>query len=207
MEESYIYDTSRSCSGLLDFGIKELCKNIGRPVYGEVQDTIMVFCQSRNNNLEIFESGSVGLVIAFCQGQSRRILMSILGESHPQGMWQGISFLQVRILGEKNLSQVLLFPKPFSRGLNSKYRERASSCLKESPFEKTNGKYVFPWIVTLSWHQPPAGLLPNDGRCAIPARPQRSSVGYGSLWDSLGKTASDYLDYTVGHIQGNLPYF
>lgn len=86
MEESYIYDTSRSCSGLLDFGIKELCKNIGRPVYGEVQDTIMVFCQSRNNNLETFEPGSVGLVIAFCQGQSRRILMGILGENHPQGM-------------------------------------------------------------------------------------------------------------------------
>ena len=144
MEESYIYDTSRSCSGLLDFGIKELCKNIGRPVYGEVQDTIMVFCQSRNNNLETFESGSVDLAIAFCRRLSLRILMSILGESHPQGMWQGISFLQVWILGEKNLSQVLLFPKPFSRGLNSKYRERASSCLKESPFEKTNGKYVFP---------------------------------------------------------------
>lgn len=86
MEESYIYDTSRSCSELLDFGIKELCKNIGESVYGEVQDTIMVFCQSRNNNLEIFESGSVGFVIAFCQGQSRRILMGILGENHPQGM-------------------------------------------------------------------------------------------------------------------------
>lgn len=67
MEESYIYDTSRSCSGLLDFGIKELCKNIGESVYGEVQDTIMVFCQSRNNNLEIFESGSVGLVIHFAK--------------------------------------------------------------------------------------------------------------------------------------------
>ena len=144
MEESYIYDTSRSCSGLLDFGIKELCKNIGGSVYGEVQDTIMVFCQSRNNNLETFESGSVDLAVAFCRRLSLRILMSILGESHPQGMWQGISFLQVWILGEKNLSQVLLFPKPFSRGLNSKYRERASSCLKESPFEKTNGKYVFP---------------------------------------------------------------
>lgn len=65
MEESYIYDTSRSCSGLLDFGIKEPSKNIGRSVYREFQDTIMVFCQSRNNNLETFESGSVGLIVAF----------------------------------------------------------------------------------------------------------------------------------------------
>lgn len=86
MEESYIYDTSRSCSGLLDFGIKEPSKNIGRSVYREFQDTIMVFCQSRNNNLETFESGSVDLAVAFCRRLSLRILMSILGESHPQGM-------------------------------------------------------------------------------------------------------------------------
>lgn len=86
MEESYIYDTSRSCSGLLDFGIKELCKNIGESAYGEVQDTIMVFCQSRNNNLETFEPGSVDLAVAFCRRLSLRILIGILGENHPQGM-------------------------------------------------------------------------------------------------------------------------
>lgn len=86
MEESYIYDTSRSCSGLLDFGIKELCKNIGGSVYREVQNTIMLFYQSINNNLEFFEARSVGLVVAFCRRQSRRILISILGENHPQGM-------------------------------------------------------------------------------------------------------------------------
>lgn len=207
MEESYIYDTSRSCSGLLDFGIKEPSKNIGRSVYREFQDTIMVFCQSRNNNLEIFESGSVDLAVAFCRRLSLRILMSILGENHPQGMWQGISFLQVWILGEKNLSQVLLFPKPFSRAWTASIVNVPAVVLKSRHLKKQTENMFSPWIVTLSWHQPPAGLLSNDGRCAIPARPQRSSVGYGSLWDSLGKTASDYLDYTVGHIQGNLPYF
>ncbi len=181
MEESYIYDTSRSCSGLLDFGIKELCQNIGRSVYREFQDTIMVFCQSRNNNLEIFESGSVDLAVAFCRRLSLRILMSILGENHPQGMWQGISFLQVWILGEKNLSQVLLFPKPFSRAWTASIVNVPAVVLKSRHLKKQT-ENMFPlWIVTLSWHQPPAGLLPNDGWCTIPARPQRSSVGYESL--------------------------